>query len=444
MSEITVEVFKELEKSILPNEFNKYIKKLALDKTLSKPSFIVFKTSNLLMAKFIQTKYAETLSEIYAKKTGIKPEIIITTNEKKLNLKDKKTAKKDLEKPNSTILIESYNFSNFIVGDSNRFAYECSKSVAKNPGKDFNPLFIYGSSGLGKTHLLQSIGNFCIENGKIVICVTSEQFMNDFQFHIRNQTMDKFRLKYRKTDLLLVDDIQFLGNTKGEKTQEEFFNTFNELRQAGGQIVMTSDKPPKILKGFEERLLSRFESGIITDITPPELETKIAIIKKKSEDNKIVLSSKIIEYIATNMGDNIREIESAINKLNAFSNLMRSEITLEFTKSVLQDQIREKKESVTINDVIETISKELNIKPSDIKSKSRRKNIVEARRIGIYLSKKLTINSMPAIASFFGLKDHSAVSHNIRKIKELMDEDGFLKIRVEELENKILKGKNSE
>lgn len=442
MPDITQQVFNEIQKIILPSEFNKYIKKLNFDKDLSKPSFIIFTTSNSLMAKFIQTKYSEKLSEIYSKLTGIKPEILITINSNKTNLKEIKNTKKDIEKPTSTILIESYNFSNFIVGDSNRFAYECSKSVSKDPGKDFNPLFIYGPSGLGKTHLLQSIGNFCIENNKTVVCVTSEQFKNDFTFHIRNQSMDKFRLKYRKPDLLLVDDIQFLGST--DKIQEEFFNTFNELKQAGGQIVMTSDKPPKVLRGFEERLLSRFESGIITDITPPELETKIAIIKKKSEDNKIILNSKIIEYIASNMGDNIREIESAINKLNAFSSLMRTDITLDFTKSVLQDQIREKKENVTINEVIDIISKELNIKPSDIKSKSRRKNIVEARRIGIYLSKKLTLNSMPAIANFFGLKDHSAVSHNVKKINELMEDDNFLKIRVEELENKILKGKNSE
>ncbi|NLY04456.1 MAG: chromosomal replication initiator protein DnaA [Campylobacter sp.] len=442
MSSITNQVLNELEKSILPNEFNKYIKKLTFDKNKSKPSFVVFRSSNPLMAKFIQTKYADKIAEIYNKITGIKPEILITSRDINLNSLEKKNIKKDSEKPTSTILIESYKFSNFIVGDSNRFAYECSKSVSKNPGKDFNPLFIYGPSGLGKTHLLQSIGNYCIENNKTVVCVTSEQFKNDFTFHIRNQSMEKFRLKYRKPDLLLVDDIQFLGST--DKIQEEFFNTFNELKQAGGQIVMTSDKPPKILKGFEDRLLSRFESGIITDITPPELETKIAIIKKKSEDNKIILSSKIIEYIATNMGDNIREIESSINKLNAFSTLMRTEITLEFTKSVLQDQIRERKESVSLNDVIDIISKELNIKPSDIKSKSRRKNIVEARRIGIYLSKKLTLNSMPAIANFFGLKDHSAVSHNIKKIKELMNEDEFLKIRTDELENKILKGKISE
>ena len=437
------EVFNELQKYILPNEFNKYIKNLTINEKNSKPDFVVFNTTNEFIAKFIQTKYASKIEEIILERTGIKPKILITS--KKDNIQKEKNIKnsvKNDKKLSSTILIESYKFDNFIVGESNRFAYTCSKFVAQNPGADYNPLFIYGPSGLGKTHLLQSIGNYCIENGKVVICITSEQFKNDFTFHIRNSSMDKFRQKYRKPDVLLVDDIQFLGNT--DKIQEEFFNTFNELKQAGGQIVMISDKPPKFLKGFEERLISRFISGIIADVAPPELETKIEIIRKKSQDNKIILDNKIIEYIATNMGDNIREIESAINKLNAFSTLMRTEITLDFTKNVLQDQIRENKENINLEDVIKTLSKELNIKPSDIKSKSRKKNIVEARRIGIFLSKKLTLNSMPAIAGFFGLKDHSAVSHNIKKINELIESDEFLKIRVEELENKILKGKNSE
>ncbi|WP_075494364.1 chromosomal replication initiator protein DnaA [Campylobacter geochelonis] len=437
------QVFQELERVILPNEFNKYIKNLSFNDKKSKPSFMIYTASNELMAKFIQTKYAAKIEAIFEEKTGVKPKVIITSKTK--NLPVDKLLKDDIQKDNkpvSTLMIESYNFDNFIVGDSNRFAYTCSKFVAQNPGKDYNPLFIYGPSGLGKTHLLQSIGNYCINNKKIVICVTSEQFVNDFTFHIRNLSMDKFKNKYRQCDVLLIDDIQFLGKT--DKIQEEFFNTFNELKSKNGQIVMTSDKSPKFLKGFEERLLSRFESGLITDITPPELETKIAIIKRKSQDNKINLDNKVIEYIATNMGDNIREIESALNKINAFSTLMRTDITLEFTKNVLQDQIREKRESVSLEEIINVISKELNIKPSDIKSKSRAKNIVEARRIGIYLSKNLTLNSMPSIASYFGLKDHSAVSHNIKKIKELMESDEFIKIRIDELENRILKRKNSD
>lgn len=423
----------QLEKEILPNEFNRYIKQLKFNDKISKPNFIVYNAPNELIAKFIQTKYAKKLENAFEKHTGIKPKVQISS---KVKFLQKDQNYKKLEKPRSTILSESYSFNNFVIGDSNRFAYTCCNFVAQNPGKDYNPLFIYGPSGLGKTHLLQSIGNYCIANEKVVICITSEQFINDFTFNLKNSSMNKFTNKYRNCDLLLIDDVQFLGKT--DKIQEEFFHTFNELKQKNGQIVMTSDKPPKFLKGIEERLLSRFQSGLIADITPPELETKVAIIKKKSEDNKINLDQKVIEYIATNMGDNIREIESALNKLNAFSTLMRAEITLEFAKNVMQDQIKEKKEQVTLENIIDVISKELNVKPSQIKNINRTKNIVEARRIGIYLSKTLTLNSMPAIASFFGLKDHSAVSHNIKKIKELIQSDEFLKIKIEELQNKIL------
>nr|WP_326833084.1 chromosomal replication initiator protein DnaA [Campylobacter portucalensis] len=435
------QVFTELKKSILPNEFDKYIKNLILNEKNSKPGFIVFTTKNKLIAKFIQTKYGKKIEEIYELKTGIKPTVYITTS-LNLNSKIKNEIKQIKQENKSSSLIETYKFENFIVGDCNRPAFLSSKCVAKNPGKVYNPFFLYGPSGLGKTHLLQSIGNYCIENGKIVICITSEQFKNDFTFHIKNLSMDKFRTKYRDCDILLVDDIQFLGNT--DKIQEEFFNTFNHLKQKGGQIVMVSDKKPEFLKGFEERLLSRFSGGLIMNIEPPELETKMEIIRKKSSDNKIVLDDKIIEYIATNMGDNIREIESALNKINAYSTLMRMKITLELTKTILIDQIKERKENITIDDILKEVSKELNIKPSDIKSKNRSKNIVEARRICIYLSKILTTTTMPAIAVFFGLKDHSAVSHNIKKIKQLFDKDDYLKIKIEELKSKITKGKNSE
>ena len=200
---------------------------------------------------------------------------------------------------------------------------------------------------------------------------------------------------------------------------------------------MTSDRQPKLLKGFEDRLKTRFEWGVIADITPPELDTKIAIIRKKCEFDKIELNRDVVSYIATNMGDNIREIESAIINLNAYAMLMRQKITLEFAKNILRDQIKEKRENINLEDIIEIVSKELNIKPSNIKSKSRSANIVEARRIVIYLAKNLTLNSMPQIASYFGMKDHSAVSHNIKKINELIENNEYFKIRIEELKNKI-------
>ena len=429
------EVLELLSKEILPSEFECYIKQLKFNEKSSNSTNVVFNAPNEIIAKFIQTKYASKIAHLFEVKTGQKPVISVQAATKMQSKPAKKVYVKEI-KAQSSLLNPSYTFENFVVGDSNQFAFLSAKAVSEQLGKIYNPLFIYGPTGLGKTHLLQSVGNFCLNGGKMVICVTSEQFITDFTYNLNNHSMERFREKYRNCDVLLIDDVQFLGKT--DKIQEEFFHTFNELHAKNGQIVMTSDRQPKLLKGFEDRLRTRFEWGIIADITPPELDTKIAIIKKKCEFDKIYLGTDVINYIATNMGDNIREIESAIINLNAYARLMRQEITLEFAKNILRDQIKEKRENINLENIVEIVSKELNVKPSDMKSKSRSKNIVEARRIVIYLAKNLTPNSMPQIAQFFNMKDHSAVSHSIKKINELIETNEYFKVRVEELKNKIL------
>ena len=429
------EVLELLSKEILPSEFECYIKQLKFNEKSSNSTNVVFNAPNEIIAKFIQTKYAAKIAHLFEVKTGQKPVVEVQAPTKTASKPAKKVDVKEI-KAQSSLLNPSYTFENFVVGDSNQFAFLSAKAVSEQPGKIYNPLFIYGPTGLGKTHLLQSVGNFCLNGGKMVICVTSEQFITDFTYNLNNHSMERFREKYRNCDVLLIDDVQFLGKT--DKIQEEFFHTFNEIHAKNGQIVMTSDRQPKLLKGFEDRLRTRFEWGIIADITPPELDTKIAIINKKCEFDKIYLGTDVINYIATNMGDNIREIESAIINLNAYAMLMRQEITLEFAKNILRDQIKEKRENINLESIVETVSKELNIKPSDMKSKSRSKNIVEARRIVIYLAKNLTPNSMPQIAQFFNMKDHSAVSHSIKKINELIETNEYFKVRVEELKNKIL------
>ncbi len=429
------EVLELLSKEILPSEFECYIKQLKFNEKSSNSTNVVFNAPNEIIAKFIQTKYASKIAHLFEVKTGQKPVINVQAATKTQSKPAKKVDVKEI-KAQSSLLNPSYTFENFVVGDSNQFAFLSAKAVSEQLGKIYNPLFIYGPTGLGKTHLLQSVGNFCLNGGKMVICVTSEQFITDFTYNLNNHSMERFREKYRNCDVLLIDDVQFLGKT--DKIQEEFFHTFNELHAKNGQIVMTSDRQPKLLKGFEDRLRTRFEWGIIADITPPELDTKIAIIKKKCEFDKIYLDKDVINYIATNMGDNIREIESAIINLNAYARLMRQEITLEFAKNILRDQIKEKRENINLENIVEIVSKELNVKPSDMKSKSRSKNIVEARRIVIYLAKNLTPNSMPQIAQFFNMKDHSAVSHSIKKINELIEMNEYFKVRVEELKNKIL------
>ena len=429
------EVLELLSKEILPSEFECYIKQLKFNEKSSNSTNVVFNAPNEIIAKFIQTKYAAKIAHLFEVKTGQKPVVEVQAPTKTASKPAKKVDVKEI-KAQSSLLNPSYTFENFVVGDSNQFAFLSAKAVSEQLGKIYNPLFIYGPTGLGKTHLLQSVGNFCLNGGKMVICVTSEQFITDFTYNLNNHSMERFREKYRNCDVLLIDDVQFLGKT--DKIQEEFFHTFNELHAKNGQIVMTSDRQPKLLKGFEDRLRTRFEWGIIADITPPELDTKIAIIKKKCEFDKIYLDKDVINYIATNMGDNIREIESAIINLNAYARLMRQEITLEFAKNILRDQIKEKRENINLENIVEIVSKELNVKPSDMKSKSRSKNIVEARRIVIYLAKNLTPNSMPQIAQFFNMKDHSAVSHSIKKINELIETNEYFKVRVEELKNKIL------
>lgn len=429
------EVLELLSKEILPSEFECYIKQIKFNEKNSNSTNVVFNAPNEIIAKFIQTKYAAKIAHLFEVKTGQKPVVEVQAATKTQSKPAKKVDVKEI-KAQSSLLNPSYTFENFVVGDSNQFAFLSAKAVSEQPGKIYNPLFIYGPTGLGKTHLLQSVGNFCLNGGKMVICVTSEQFITDFTYNLNNHSMERFREKYRNCDVLLIDDVQFLGKT--DKIQEEFFHTFNEIHAKNGQIVMTSDRQPKLLKGFEDRLRTRFEWGIIADITPPELDTKIAIINKKCEFDKIYLGTDVINYIATNMGDNIREIESAIINLNAYARLMRQEITLEFAKNILRDQIKEKRENINLESIVETVSKELNIKPSDMKSKSRSKNIVEARRIVIYLAKNLTPNSMPQIAQFFNMKDHSAVSHSIKKINELIETNEYFKVRVEELKNKIL------
>ena len=436
LADTVIELLKEEISSL---EFERYIKQLKFNEKASNSDQMVFVAPNILISNWVKTKYAEKIAHLFELKTGKKPEIKIVLKEHLKTSKVKSSSVEMIEaikNVKNTILNPSYTFDSFVVGSSNQYAYTAAKSIAEKPGIMYNPVFIYGPTGLGKTHLIHAIGNYCQTKGKIVIYATIEQFMNDFTYNLRNQSMDRFREKYRNCDVLLIDDTQFLSNKI--QTQEEFFHTFNELHSAGKQIVLTSDKPPKMINGLEDRLKSRFEWGLIADIGLPELETKIAIIKKKCELDGINLNSDIVNYIASNMGDNIREIESAIINLNAYALLMRQEITLDFAKNVMREQIKERRENISLEDIIQIIAKDLNIKPSEIKSTKRSKNIVEARRIGIYLARTLTPNSMPSLASYFGMKDHTAVSHNIKKINELIETNEAIKLKVEDLKNKIL------
>ncbi len=433
------EILSLLKDEIPQIEYARYIKQLRYDEEASRSDLALFYAPNPLIARWVKTRYGSKLSHLFEVKTGIKPKVEVEVRKSEA-VTPKTSRSESLEsaaKPSgkSTILNPSYTFDSFVVGSSNQFAYTAALRVAEKPGEQYNPLFIYGGAGLGKTHLLHAIGNFNLARGRQVIFVTLEQFMNQFTHHLRNHTMDRFRDKFRSCDILLLDDIQFLS--RKEETQKELFHTFNELHGAGKQIVMTSDQHPKKIAGLEERLRSRFEWGLIVDIQPPELETKIAIIKKKCELNGIHLDNEIVNYIAANMGNNIREIEGIIIQLNAFANMMNQAITLDFAKNVVKNQLKERSENITIDDIVKVVSKELNVKPSEIKSKSRARKIVEARRIVIYLARSLTPNSMPSLAQYFGMKDHTAVSHAMKKINEMVEKDETFKAKIEELSHKI-------
>ncbi|RUM75245.1 MAG: chromosomal replication initiator protein DnaA [Sulfurovum sp.] len=431
-------VLKKLKQEISNQEWNRYIKSLSYDENLSRSNIAHFCSPNIIIAKWIKTKYQKKIEHLFELENNTKPQIIISVKKNK----EKKTASQapivesEYRSGNkSTILNPSFTFESFIVGSSNQFAYTSSKSVAEKPGAIYNPLFLYGGAGLGKTHLVQAIGNYQINQGKKVIYTTFEQFMNKFTSHLRSQTMDRFRDHFRECDVLIIDDIQFLSGK--EQTQEEFFHTFNALHQEKKQIIITSDRQPHKIGRLADRLKSRFEWGMMADIQPPELETKIAIIQKKCEIDGIKLNTEIINYIATNMGNNIREIEGAIIKLNAYSIMMNQKLTLEFAQNVIKEQLAEKKSNVSIDDIVQLVSGELNVKLSDIRSKKRTKDVVNARRISIYLARNLTPNSMPQIAVYFGMRDHTAVSHAMKKIAEIIENDENFKLQLEELSNKI-------
>jgi chromosomal replication initiator protein len=430
--DIGQEVLKSLKEEITEIEYNRYIKLLSYDTKKSTSDHAIFYAQNALVSNWIKSKYTEKIAHLFELKTGSKVSVLITL---KNQIDSKKSKKPTEEKTQHSLLNPSHSFDNFMVGGSNQFAYATVKSVSEKPGTLYNPVFIYGGVGLGKTHLMQAAGNVLQNQGKVVIYTTVEQFLNDFIRHLRNKTMERFQEKYRKCDVLLIDDIQFLSNKEG--IQEEFFHTFEALKGAGKQIILTADKHPKKIAGLEERLRSRFEHGLVADIHPPELETKIAIIENKCRLNKVKLSKDIINYIATVIDSNVREIEGILSKLHAYSQLINVDIDLAFTKNVLKDQLQENRANITLDLIVQSVSKDLNIKPSEIRSKGRSKNLVYARRIAIYLCRELTQNTMPQLAQYFGMQDHTAISHTLKKINELMKNDEDFKVKIEELTNKI-------
>jgi len=340
--------------------------------------------------------------------------------------------------PEDSQLNPRYIFETFVIGASNRFAHAAAVAVAEAPAKAYNPLFIYGVSGLGKTHLLHAIGAYAkdLYSGVRVRYVSSEEFTNDFINSIRDDKKSAFQRRYRDVDILLVDDIQFLENK--ERTQEEFFHTFNTLKNANKQLVISSDRAPKQLTTLEDRLRSRFEGGLITDITPPELETRIAILRKKAAQDKLNAPGDVLEYIGSKISSNIRELEGALIRVTAFASLNRQPVDMALAEIVLKDLIPgELGPEITSTTIMAQTAAYFSLTLDDLCGTSRSRALVNARQIAMYLCRELTDLSLPKIGQTFGGRDHTTVMHADRKIRQLMAERRSIFNQVTELTNRI-------
>ena len=428
--------------------FNSWIKPLQFFKVENNIVTILIPEEQAPLLKYIEKNYyfyfKATISELMNEEYDV---VFITEDEAK---KYHKTASDDSSRSKKSInnlryetanLNSKYKFDTFVVGSNNKFAQSAALAVAESPGEAYNPLYIYGGAGLGKTHLMHSIGHFVLEQNQNmkVLYVTSEQFTNEVIESIRSgnaAAMTKLRDKYRTVDVLLIDDVQFIIGK--ESTQEEFFHTFNVLHSAGKQIILSSDKPPKEMETLEERFRSRFEWGLIADIQPPDYETRMAILRKNAETYDKEIDDEIIQYIATNIKSNIRELEGALNKVMANARLNKQELTLALAEDALKDviypdQVRE----VTPSLIIDVVSDHFNVSKENITSKKRNSEYVLPRQIIMYLCRVLTETSLQTIASLLSKKDHTTVIHGVEKIEEKIKTDEDLRNKIEIIKKKI-------
>lgn len=405
----------------------------------------VIKAEYEFKRKWLEDNYSDVVEQAFYETFGERPSITFVNSNGDENVAVKQAdqaRKEELEDIdrfiNTSNLNDENNFESFVIGSGNRFSHAASLAVAEQPGKAYNPLFIYGGVGLGKTHLMHSIGNYVKEkrpNAKVVY-ITSEKFTNDFISSIRDNKPEEFREKYRNVDVLLIDDIQFLA--KKEQTQEEFFNTFNELHQNNKQIVISSDRTPKQIEGLQDRLESRFNWGLITDITPPDLETRLAILKKKCETEDVDIPNDTMIYIANHIQTNIRELEGALTRVAAYSKLNNEVLTPDMVSDVLKDLVnQEKTTAITVEDIKKAVAEQYAIRMEDFNSKKRTKSIAFPRQIAMYLTRYHTDKSLPKIGEEFGGRDHSTVMHASAKISDLIEKDSTFAEEIKTLEKKL-------
>ncbi|MCP3176185.1 chromosomal replication initiator protein DnaA [Desulfuromonas sp. KJ2020] len=451
MNKLWRETLGLLEQQLPPQHFSTWIKPIrfiSVDKDLVK-----LEVPNRFILDWINEHYLflikKLLEEVGAIPYQVKVKVGASPKEAKVN-QFKETNKEPL-KPNTETLSHQkdntwngainlnpkYTFEEFVSGSSNQFASAAAMAVANNPATTYNPLFIYGGVGLGKTHLINAIGNKILtENPSMKVCYyTSEKFMNELINSLRYAKMDEFRNKFRSMDVLLIDDVQFIAGK--ERTQEEFFHTFNSLYESHKQIVVTSDKFPKEIPGLEERLRSRFEWGLIADIQAPDVETKQAILKMKAEQNRIHLPEDVALFLSNSISSNVRELEGYLVRLGAYASLTATPVSLTMAKEVLKDILVEKNKEITVEEIQKIVAAYYNLKIIDLKSSKRLKTLVLPRQIAMYLSRQLTSCSFPDIGEKFGGKDHSTIIHAIKKIEKAMDDDMQLRVTISNIKNSI-------
>lgn len=442
----------ELQKTTNEHNFNTWIQPLRIAAVDGQS--VTLEASNKFIKDWVKDNYKKAIEDAIWKISSVKYELIIKVNKEiknktKVILKIEDNAKqhpkvekriievKTSEKIEITNLNPKYTFDTFVSGPSNQFAHAASLAVSNNPATTYNPLFIYGGVGLGKTHLVNAIGNELIrQNNDVRICYySSEKFTNELINSLRHGKMDEFRNKFRSIDVLLIDDIQFIAGKKS--TQEEFFHTFNALYESHKQIVVTSDKFPKEIPDLEERLRSRFEWGLIADIQAPDTETKQAILRMKADQNSIDIPEDVSYFLSNSITSNVRELEGYLIRVGAYASLTATPINLEMAKTILKDIIVENSKEITVEKIQKLVAEYFQIKVSELKSSKRLKNIVFPRQIAMYICRKLTDHSYPEIGTKFGGKDHSTIIHAIKKIEKKMEEDMYTKSLVEKLMDKV-------
>jgi chromosomal replication initiator protein len=436
LNEIWSEVLKILKEDVHKVAFSTWYEPLKI--IAYKNNTVYLETANEFFRNMVSQRHHSLLKNSFEYVLKQETELIFTIPGDDIEKMIKhKQSSLDQEFPDEEMLSNrklniKYKFDNFIVGSGNRFAHAASLAVAEAPAITYNPLYLYGGVGLGKTHLMHAIGHYILDfnpNAK-VLYVTSEKFMNDLINSIQNRTTEAFRNKYREIDVLLVDDIQFIAGK--ESTQEEFFHTFNALHQSNKQIIISSDNPPSEIPTLEDRLRSRFEWGLIADIQAPDFETRIAILRKKAEIEKYNVPDEVITYIGQNIQSNIRKLEGALIRLVAYSSLYNKEINVELAQEALKNIVSANKK-ITIKEIQDAISNYYNVSLSDLKSKGKSRNIAYPRQIAMYIAKSLTDESFPSIGNAFGGRDHSTVIHANNKIKEELITNSVLKKAIDDI-----------